>query len=156
MQEAHWNMHVLLSWPGRFEEQLRHWLEGDSLDTPSLPLFIPSTLLTLPELMSHSRKPPSAAMALTASPTQVQLTRQAALHSTQPFGLRIVWLFVACELCDWAWVFVVVLVGTWYWWCREVRWSQAQEAVHCPAYSGFGPNDCSQSRGRTCFWTYPQ
>ncbi|XP_062390501.1 germinal-center associated nuclear protein [Sardina pilchardus] len=55
----------------RFEEQLRRWLDGDSLDTPSLPLFVPSTLLTLPELMTHTRGPPAAtATALSASLTQ--------------------------------------------------------------------------------------
>ncbi|XP_041925259.1 germinal-center associated nuclear protein [Alosa sapidissima] len=55
----------------RFEEQLRRWLDGDSLDTPSLPLFVPSTLLMLPELMTHTRRAPTAAtMALAASLTQ--------------------------------------------------------------------------------------
>lgn len=45
----------------RFEEQLRRWLDGDSLDTPTLPLLVPSTLLMLPELMTHTRKPPAPA-----------------------------------------------------------------------------------------------
>lgn len=35
----------------RFEEQLQRWLEVDPLDSVSIPLFVPSTLLSMPEIL---------------------------------------------------------------------------------------------------------
>ncbi|KAL4635621.1 germinal-center associated nuclear protein [Arapaima gigas] len=45
----------------RFEEQLQHWLKMDPLDSFTMPLFVPSTLLSVPEIMVASPKtPPSS------------------------------------------------------------------------------------------------
>nr|XP_006636742.1 PREDICTED: germinal-center associated nuclear protein [Lepisosteus oculatus] len=50
----------------RFEEQLQQWLEVDPLDSFSMPLFMPSTLISVPEIMAASQRafPASAAVSL--------------------------------------------------------------------------------------------
>uniref|UniRef100_A0A8C9RYG3 Germinal-center associated nuclear protein n=1 Tax=Scleropages formosus TaxID=113540 RepID=A0A8C9RYG3_SCLFO len=40
----------------RFEEQLQRWLKMDPLDSFTMPLFVPSTLLSVPEIMVASPK----------------------------------------------------------------------------------------------------
>uniref|UniRef100_A0A8C9WGI3 Germinal-center associated nuclear protein n=1 Tax=Scleropages formosus TaxID=113540 RepID=A0A8C9WGI3_SCLFO len=48
---------VLIDWaPCRFEEQLQRWLKMDPLDSFTMPLFVPSTLLSVPEIMVASPK----------------------------------------------------------------------------------------------------
>ncbi|XP_076858543.1 germinal-center associated nuclear protein [Brachyhypopomus gauderio] len=44
-----------------FEEQLQRWLAMDALDTVSMPLFIPSTLLSVPEILASARRPDASA-----------------------------------------------------------------------------------------------
>ncbi|MBN3314505.1 GANP protein, partial [Atractosteus spatula] len=50
----------------RFEEQLQQWLEVDPLDSFSMPLFMPSTLISVPEIMAASQRafPAPAAVSL--------------------------------------------------------------------------------------------
>ncbi|KAI4878707.1 hypothetical protein NFI96_013487 [Prochilodus magdalenae] len=42
----------------RFEEQLQRWLEVDPMGSVSMPLFMPSTLLSVPEILTPSRRLP--------------------------------------------------------------------------------------------------
>ncbi|XP_026851591.2 LOW QUALITY PROTEIN: germinal-center associated nuclear protein [Electrophorus electricus] len=48
----------------RFEQQLERWLAQDPLDSVSMPLFIPSTLLSVPEFLAPSRRPIVSAASL--------------------------------------------------------------------------------------------
>ncbi|KAJ8282584.1 hypothetical protein COCON_G00051030 [Conger conger] len=44
----------------RFEEQLQRWLERDPLDSFSMPAFMPSSLISVPEIMTPAAKASSA------------------------------------------------------------------------------------------------
>ncbi|KAI5628091.1 germinal-center associated nuclear protein [Silurus asotus] len=49
----------------RFEEQLQRWLEVDPLDSVSIPLFVPSTLLSMPEFLLPKQHPSARAACIT-------------------------------------------------------------------------------------------
>ncbi|XP_072541729.1 germinal-center associated nuclear protein [Salminus brasiliensis] len=49
----------------RFEEQLQRWLEVDPLGSVSMPLFMPSTLLCVPEILTPSRRSSAPTACLT-------------------------------------------------------------------------------------------
>ncbi|XP_030643492.1 germinal-center associated nuclear protein [Chanos chanos] len=48
----------------RFEEQLQRWLDVDPLTSLSMPLFLPSTLLSVPEILTTSQRSPAASASL--------------------------------------------------------------------------------------------
>ncbi|XP_053352443.1 germinal-center associated nuclear protein [Clarias gariepinus] len=52
----------------RFEEQLKCWLEVDPLDLVSIPLFVPSTLLSMPEILIPKQSPSAFAACITKDP----------------------------------------------------------------------------------------
>lgn len=45
----------------RFEEQLQQWLALEPLDSVSIPLFVPSTLLSMPEILVPKQCPRASA-----------------------------------------------------------------------------------------------
>lgn len=49
----------------RFEEQLQRWLEVDPLDSISIPLFVPSTLLSMPGILVPKQRQSTSAPCVT-------------------------------------------------------------------------------------------
>lgn len=49
----------------RFEEQLQRWLVFDPLDSVPIPLFVPSTLLSIPEILVPKQHPSVSAASIT-------------------------------------------------------------------------------------------
>lgn len=52
----------------RFEEQLQRWLVFDPLDSVPIPLFVPSTLLSMPEILVPKQHPSVSAASITQDP----------------------------------------------------------------------------------------